>query len=149
VLALHRKFKDRASGRQKTTGILKITSWAIYRKKEFMELVDGILVLIDNLEKIYPPQQQQGCLLEEDLRIVDEADRSVDSSIKSAAKAVPGGHRYTNVDIQGKAQTGDPFAPGWQGQMAGGSHTFHGIVVGPNTKAQLGNILGQKRFWDN
>tara|TARA_R110002003_G_scaffold112_5_gene9578 strand:+ start:4216 stop:5031 length:816 start_codon:yes stop_codon:yes gene_type:complete len=149
VLALHGKLKDRANRRQKTGGILKITNWAIYGKEEFKELVDGILVLIDNLEKLYPPPQHQERLLEEDLKIVDESEETVDDSLKSIAKAVLGGHRYTNVDIQGKAQTGDSFAQGWQGQMAGGSHTFDGVVVGPNAKAQLGNTFGQKGFWDD
>jgi hypothetical protein len=46
VIALHSKIKDLASKRQKNAGILKTTSWAIYGKKEFKELLGGIIVLI-------------------------------------------------------------------------------------------------------
>lgn len=70
------------------------------------------------------------------------------ASLKGAAKEALVGHRYLNIDIQGKAHTGDSFAPGWQGIMAAGSHNYNGVVVGASAKAQLGNMFGHKGFWD-
>ncbi|OBT42916.1 hypothetical protein VE00_07271 [Pseudogymnoascus sp. WSF 3629] len=149
VLALHGKLKDQASKRQKNGGFLKTTSWAIYGKKEFKELLDGIVVLVDNLEKLFPAPERQDGLVKEDLKIVDESGESVNASLKGAAKEALVGHQYANIDIQGKALMGDSFAAGWQGKMAEGSHNYDGVVVGANAKAQLGNTFGQKGFWDD
>lgn len=64
--------KDVTSKRQKNAGSLKKSSWAIYAKKEFKELLDSIVVLVDILVKLFPAPQHQDRLQEEDLQVFDE-----------------------------------------------------------------------------
>ncbi|KAL6707671.1 hypothetical protein ACN47E_003792 [Coniothyrium glycines] len=149
VIELHGKLRDRARGSQKGAGVLKLTSWAIYRKKEFKELLDGILLLIDNLERTFPVPTTETQLLEEDIKVIAQNSKTVDESIRKELIAVISGHRYTNIDVQGKAHTGDSFGVDWNGKVTGNSHTFDSIVIGAGAKAQLGNSFGQKGFWDD
>jgi hypothetical protein len=158
VTALHNKMKELAIKRQNGSTFLKATSWAIYDRLELKQLTDEVVMLIDNLEKLFPGAADQVRLVQQevneirnpqDLQLVAKCAEGVDSLLEDTAKKALTGHRYSNINIKGHAQTGDEFAHDWQGKMAGASHTYDGTVVEQGAKALLGNKFGGKDFWDD
>ena len=157
-VALNNSMRELAIKRQKRSNILKITQWALYRKSEFKSLIEGIFLLMNNIEKIFPAPQAQVTLVKqkaielhdrEALELVQNAAEGVDSLLQNAAKEALSGHRYLNVSIKGKAQTGDAVSSDWHGKPVGASHTYDGIAVDDHGKALIGNKYGGKDFWDD
>ncbi|KAI4136594.1 MAG: hypothetical protein LQ341_005538 [Variospora aurantia] len=155
-VALNNKMRELAIKRQKRSNILKITRWALYRKSEFKNLIEGISSLIDNIEKIFPAPQAQVTLVrqeatelhdQEALELVQSAAEGVDSLLQNAAKEALSGHRYLNVSVKGKALTGNAVSSDWHGKAVVTSHTYDGVVV--DGKALIGNKYGGKDFWDD
>ena len=158
VSALENKMKQLAIKRQKGTHILKLTSWALYHRSELKDLVESITLLIDNIEKLFPAPQGQITLARaeaaeinnrESLKLVEEAAQAVDGLLRKTAQEVLAGHRYLNVGVRGKAQTGDAYSNDWKGTAIGASHTYDGVEVGKDGKALIGNKYGGKDFWDD
>ncbi|KAI4230950.1 MAG: hypothetical protein LQ349_005917 [Xanthoria aureola] len=157
-VALNNKMRELAIKRQKSSSILRITQWALYRRSEFKSLIEGISSLIDSIEKIFPAPQAQLALVRQEaaqlhdqraLELVETAAEGVDGLLQNAAREVLNGHRYLNVSIKGKAQTGDAFSSDWHGKAVGASHTYDGVVVDKDGKALVGNKYGGKDFWDD
>lgn len=157
-VALNNNMRELAIKRQKRGNILKITQWALYRKSEFKSLIEGISSLIDNIEKIFPAPQAQVTLVRQEvtelhdrraLELVESAAEGVDSLLQNAVKEAFSGHRYLNVLVKGKAQTGNAFSSDWHEKTAGASHTYDGVVVDNDGKALIGDKYGGKDFWDD
>ncbi|KAL8864746.1 MAG: hypothetical protein Q9198_009668, partial [Flavoplaca austrocitrina] len=157
-VALNNKMRELAIKRQKRSDILKITQWALYRKSEFKNLIEGISTLIDNIEKIFPAPQAQATLVKQEvtelhdrgaLELVQSAAEGVDSLLQNAAKVALSGHRYLNVLIKGRGQSGDLVSSDWHGNALGASHLYNGVVVDADGKALIGNQYGGKGFWDD
>ncbi|KAL8978288.1 MAG: hypothetical protein Q9205_006093 [Flavoplaca limonia] len=157
-LALNNKMRELAIKRQKRSNILKITHWALYRKSEFKNLIEGISTFIDNIEKIFPAPQAQVTLVRQeatelhdrgDLELVQSAAEGVDGLLQNAAKEALSGHRYLNVLIKGKVQAGDAVSSDWHGKAVGASHVYDGVIVENNGKALIGNKYGGKDLWDD
>lgn len=157
VMALSNKMKDLAMKRQKSSSILKTASWALYRGAELKDLISKIILLIDSLEKLFPAPQSLELVRQEtvgisdiqELKLVEDAAQNVDELLHVAAKEVLTGHRYLNISIKGKAQTGDSFSSDWKGQAEGTSHIYDGVKVDKDGKALIGNKYGGKDFWDD
>ena len=110
-VALNNKIRELAIKRQKRSNILKITQWALYRKPEFKSLIEGIFLLISNIEKIFPAPQAQVTLVRqkatefhdrEALELVQSAAEGIDNLLQNAAKEALSGHRYLNVLVKGR-----------------------------------------------
>ena len=118
-MALSNKMKELAIRRQKGSSVLKTASWALYHRSELKELIENITSLIDNIEDLFPAPQSQLALVKQEtaeiqdkqaLGLVESAAQDVDSLLQAAAKEALTGHRYLNVVIKGKAQTGNVFS---------------------------------------
>jgi len=59
VIALHNKMRELAMKQQNDSKFLKTTSWAIYHRSELKQLIDEIIMLTDNLEKLFPAAADQ------------------------------------------------------------------------------------------
>ncbi|KAL9025686.1 MAG: hypothetical protein Q9196_005531 [Gyalolechia fulgens] len=158
IITLSNKMRELAIKRQKSSNILRISQWALYRRSEFKSLVEGISSLIDSIEKIFPAPQAQLTLVRQEaaqlhdrraLELVETTAEGVDGLLQNAARKVLNGHRYLNVSIKGKAQAGDAFSSDWHGKAAGASHTYDGVIVDNDGKALIGNKYGGKDFWDD
>lgn len=56
---LHERARDLAIQRQKKSTVLQKTAWALYRKKDFTQLIDQITELTSALVEVAPVQAQQ------------------------------------------------------------------------------------------
>ena len=158
IIALSNNIRELAIKRQKSSSVLKITQWALYRRSEFKSLMESISSLIDNIEKIFPAPQAQVTLVRQEtaqlhdrraLELVESAAEGVDSLLQNAAREALNSHRYLNVLVKGKAQTGDAFSSDWHGKAVEASHTYDGVIVDNDGKALIGNKYGGKDFWDD
>ncbi|EEQ35355.1 hypothetical protein McanMca71_004776 [Microsporum canis] len=154
VTALADNMRALVIRRQKGSSVLKTASWALYHRSEFKRLIEDIVSLISNLEKIFPEPQLQLIADEEaaqvhdksSLKLLETAARDVDPLLETATKK---GHKYSNFVVKGKAHTGDAFHGDWHGNANGASHIYDGVEVGENGKVLVGNKYGGKDFWDD
>ncbi|KAL8855251.1 MAG: hypothetical protein Q9178_008093 [Gyalolechia marmorata] len=158
IIALSNNMRELAIKRQKSSNILRISQWALYRRSEFKSLIEGISSLIDSIEKIFPAPEAQLTLVRQEaaqlhdrraLELVETTAEGVDGLLQNAAREVLNSHQYLNVSIKGKAQTGDAFSSDWHGKAVGASHVYDGVVVDHDGKALIGNKYGGKDFWDD
>lgn len=155
VAELSNKMRTLAFRRRKNgTSVLKTTSWALYDRSEFADLIQGVTSLVGNLESLFPASQCQRAAQDEAMDLggeqallsIQSAAQGVDPLLQEAtAEAL--GHRYSNIKIQGKAQVGDAFSSNWKGTATKRSHVYDGIEVGKDGKALIGNQYGGKDFW--
>lgn len=140
--------------RKNGTSVLKTASWALYGRSEFMDLIQGVTSLVGNLESLFPAS---GCQRTAHVEAMTFGDERALLSIQAAAQGVDPllqeamtealGHRYSNINIHGKAQAGDAFGSNWTRTATKGSHVYDGIEVGKEGKALIGNQYGGKDFW--
>lgn len=156
-MALEVKMKELAIKRQKGNKFLRLTSWAIYHRAEFRQLIDDITMLIENIERLLPAPRAQITLATQEvaelsnigpIEWVKKTAKGVDSLLETTAKEVLTGHQYLNVVIKGKAHVGNAYGSGWKGNANGASHKYDGILVDETGKASLGDIHEGKDFWD-
>lgn len=157
VFGLRNKMKELALRRQKGASVLKTSGWALYHRSQLKDLVNGITLLVDSVEKIFPAHEKELALVQQEtaairdkqaLELVESAAHGVDNLLLDAAKEALTGHQYLDVTIRGKAQTGDSFSSDWRGKAQGASHTYDGVLVEEAGKALVGNKYGGKDFWD-
>jgi Prion-inhibition and propagation len=160
LLALNNKMRDLAIKRQKGTGLLKKTSWALYHNSEFRKLIEDITRLIENLENLFPAPAPQLELVKQEaaevndkqeLQLVENAAEGVDKLLQAAVKEARTGHQYLNVVVigQAKALNGDTFGSDWKAPAIGVSHIYNGVRVEGNAKVLNGNKYGGKDFFDD
>ena len=158
IVGLSDKMKELAIRRQKGSSVLKTASWALYHRSNLKELIVDITSLINNVENLFPAPQAQLELVKQEtaeiqdkeaLGVVENAAQDVDSLLQAAAKEALAGHQYLEVEIKGRAQTGDAISGDWEGEARGASHKYDGVVVDKDGKALIGNKFGGKDFWDN
>lgn len=99
MLALHEHMRSLAQARQKKVGLTRKTKWALYERKHFKTLIESIKALLDDLEKIFPPQMifTQSSLCDEevssmgaqvDLPLLESVAASQDPGLHKAVKKV-------------------------------------------------------------
>lgn len=157
AVAWSNKMKETPVKRQQTSSFLRRTSWAIYHKSEFEDLITNISKLINNLEMLFPAPKPQleprrdemgRNIIRQPLHSIESTSYDVNNRIRTGSTEVNLGHQYSNIAVEGKAQVGDTFNDNWQG-IHGGSHNYDGVLVGSSGKAVIGNKYGGKSFWDN
>lgn len=157
LVALDNKMKGLAIRRQKKGRFLKLTGWALYDRSALKDLLEKIVSLIDEIEKLFPAPQTVITLVQQEaaeigdkpsLWLIEDAAKNIDGLLQKTVKEVIAGHQYMNVGIKGQAQTGDAYSSGWGGGAIGASHEYNGIEVEEGGKALIGNKYGGKDFWD-
>ena len=158
---LSNKMRELAIKRQKSSSLLKMTTWALYHSSEFKQLIESITKLIDQLEKLFPASLAQRTELvtqetaviknAKELQLLEDAAQNVDKLLHAAAKEARTGHQYLNVVAVGQAtvQNGDAFGSNWEGSAIGSSHLYDGVRAEGNAKVLNGNKYGGKDFWDD
>lgn len=158
TVVLHRKLEQVAKDRQKGNRFLKLASWALYYRSEFKDLIEGIILLIDNIERLFFAPQTQATLVRRELakignkdsiKLIEIAAEGVDSLLQTAVQEVLTGHQYSNITVRGEAHTGDTYSSDWRWGVIGGFHKYDGVVVENGGKAFIGKQHGGKGFWDN
>ncbi|KAI9684567.1 MAG: hypothetical protein M1822_005655 [Bathelium mastoideum] len=157
-VSLTNKMKTLAISRQKHSKFLNTTIWAIHDRSQFKDLIEGIVSLLDNVEKLFPAPSSIELVKQEiaeipekqGLKLVQDATQNVDSMLHNATKEALGGHRYLSVTVEGKAHTGDAYSENWKGKVTGTGiwHTYDKIQVCKDGKAAIGNMYGEKPFWE-
>ncbi|KAH8603013.1 small s protein [Bisporella sp. PMI_857] len=157
MVVLDNKMKGFATQRQKKGRFLKLASWSLYHRSTLKDLLEQIVLLIDEIEKLFPAPQAQTTLVQQEaaeigdkqfLKLIEDAATGVDSLLKKRANEVIAGHQYSNIGIKGQAHTGDAYSSDWSGGAIGASHKYDGIEVEEGGKALIGNKYGGKDFWD-
>ena len=59
VRGLNNMMRELAIKRQKNSSLLKITTWALYRSSDFKQLIENIIILIEQLENLFPASSAQ------------------------------------------------------------------------------------------
>ncbi|KAH8594886.1 prion-inhibition and propagation-domain-containing protein [Bisporella sp. PMI_857] len=162
MIVLDNKMRGLAIQRQKKGRFLKLTSWALYHRSTLKDLLEQIILLLDEIEKIFPAPQAQTKLVQQEvaeigeetsdkqsLQLVEDVATGIDSLLQKTVKEVVAGHQYSNITFGGKGLAGDAFSNDWKGGAIGASHKFDRIKVEEGGKGLLGNKYGGKDFFDD
>jgi hypothetical protein len=160
LAALDSKINGLAIKHRKGSRFLKLTSWAIYHRAEFRRLIEDVTSLIDNMEKLFPAQQAQTTLVQQEaaeigdkpsLQLVENAAEGVDTLLRTTARQLLNGHKFSKVVVKGQAQTGNMYSSDWRGAATGVSNQYDSVEVEKGGKALMGDIYGdgKKGFWDD
>lgn len=157
-VALNNNMRKLTIKRQKKNNILKITQWALYRKSEFKSLIEGIFLLMNNIERIFFALQAQITLIRQKatefhdrraLKLIESAAENVDSLLQNAVKEVVNDHQYLNVLIKKKTQTENAFSSDWHEKTMKTSHTYDNVMVDNDEKTLIDDKYDGKNFWDD
>ncbi|KAG9234485.1 small s protein [Amylocarpus encephaloides] len=155
-IALDNKLKALARRRQKGGRFLKLTSWALYHRSKFEDFIEKIVLLIDNIEKLFPASEAQLTLVRQEasavgdiqlLKLTENTAKGGDSLLQHAVQQVCTGHQYLKIIVRGQAQIGDAYSSNWKGSVAGACHRYENVEVKEGGKALIGNMYGGKDFW--
>lgn len=94
---LHDRMRDFAIQRQKRSSMLQKTSWALYKKKDFISLVDQISSLTSALVEVAPVRAQQQELCRAEVREIS-SDRSLVVLNDILAESASDEHENDNLD---------------------------------------------------
>lgn len=83
LIALDNKMKALAMRRQKGSSFLKLTSWALYHRSEFKDLLKQTISLVDNIEKLFPHSKLKSPLSDK------KQQKSVINSLLSSSRIQP------------------------------------------------------------
>lgn len=146
---LHLTLSQLALERQKETSLLKKTTWALYEKKKFDAMIDGITGFIGDLVELFPvalDNQKLLCRTEvfavkksRDLislkAVACEDDEILKDTVNKEMESR--GHTFTDWRADGKSKiwAGDDNALG----VASKSHHFNKFSVSGDAEVRLGN----------
>jgi hypothetical protein len=80
---------------------LKLASWALYYRSTLRDLLEQVVSLIDEIEKLFPAPQVQTTLVQQEaaeigdkqsLELIEDAATGVDSLLQKTVKGVIAGH---------------------------------------------------------
>jgi Prion-inhibition and propagation len=94
---LHERMQDLTIQRQKRSSMLQKTSWALYKKKDFTNLVDHISSLTSALVEVAPVRAQQQELCRAEVREIS-SDRSLVVLNNILAESASDEHENDNLD---------------------------------------------------
>ncbi len=158
MIVLDNKMRGLAIQRQKKGRFLKLTSWALYHRSTLKDLLEQIVSLLDEIEKIFPAPQARTKLVQQEaaeigdkqsLELIEDAATGVDSLLQKTVKEAIAGHQYSNIGIKGQAHTGDAYSSDWSGGAIGASHKYDDVEVKEGGKALVGNKYGGKALVGN
>lgn len=156
MIMLDNKMKGLVIQRQKKGRFLKLASWALYYRSTLKDLLEQIVSLIDEIERLFPAPQAQNTFVQQEateigdkqsLKLVENGATNVDGLLQKKVKEVIAGHQYSNIRIKGQAHTGDVYGSDWVEGAIGAPHKFDVVEVEDGGKALVGNKYGGKDFW--
>ncbi|PMD23127.1 small s protein [Hyaloscypha hepaticicola] len=150
--------KDSADLLIYSTGDMDLKMLALYHRSTLKDLLEQIVSLIDEIEKLFPAPQAQTMLVQQEvveigdkqsLELIEDIATGVDNLLQKTVKEVVAGHQYSNITFGGKGLAGDTYSSDWKGGAIGASHKYNGIKVEEGGKGLLGNRYGGKDFFDD
>jgi Prion-inhibition and propagation len=143
--------------RQQRAGFRQKTKWALYKHKEFDDLISAVTKHVESLEALYisvsQAQQQLRCEdakaleAETELKLLEEVAEDVDPALEAAIRRVVAdkqGHIYVGntVTEDGQVQMGNYVAQVYTGTQSSARHLYlNNIVSGPG-KLHMGDKYG-------
>lgn len=147
---LHFTMRELANKRQRATGIMKKTTWALYEKKRFDTLIDDVTGFVDKLIELFPAAQDHQktlCKIEvyailesQDLALLKDVactnDRILEEVVDKEVKNR--GHRIVNWRAEGDAKLwiGDDNAFG----VVSKGHHSSAFSVSDRADVHIGNM---------
>ena len=159
---LRNRLRALAQTRQKRTGLVRKSVWALYDKKWFERMIDDITTSLDDLEKVFPVEAICRRLAEMEVdEIGDEpslfvlrgAAEGVDIAfLDAAARKMDAIVRRNFVgdiktDMDARLQVGNLYVQ----EMTIGdltSNSAEKVVASGRSRVQVGNIYGGKGIWE-
>lgn len=166
---LHNRCAEIARRRQKSVGILKKSTWALYDGKSLDNIISQILSWVDELEKLYPNEMKttgpkvvqteiEGVNDEPSLKTLKDAARDIDPVLEDALErkvaVIEGSNSAGKVAIEDAArfQVGNVFSEGaLRHEMLVNDRTKNTVEVVSaknDSRMQIGNVYGGKGIWD-
>jgi len=158
MVVLDNKMKGLATQRQKKGRFLNLASWALYHRSTLKDLLEQIVLLIDEIENLFPAPQAQTTLVQQEVaeigdkqsfKLIEDVATGIDSLLQKTVKEAIEGHQYSNITFGGKGLAGDAYSSDWKDGAIGASHKYDGIKVEEGGKGLLGNKYGGKDFFDD
>ena len=146
LIALINKIKGLAIKRQ-TGSQPTLTNWVVYDKAIFPQLLNGISLRIDDLEKLFPATEARTKLVIQEVAAIGDK-----GFLEQIANVVEGLDSLLYKTIKGPVAEvilGDEYDDDWKRGAIGENHNYSGVVVGEGARALLGNKYGGKDFWDD
>ena len=166
IMALRTTMQALTRKRQKSTGLSKKISWALYKQKYFTRLIDDIQELLDGLEKIFPVQETYKRLVEDEvgevqnetsLRMLSEASLETDELLRAAAieklKRIESSNSIEKAKVSesAKVKVGNEFvSQAVPGGTSGGTTTnkIRDLEAIGQSRVHVGDSHGSKGFFD-
>jgi hypothetical protein len=155
--SLCQKMNEVALQRQKRATFKEKTKWALYKHKDFDDLISNVTKHIESLEALYlvvsraqqelRRQDAKALEAEKELELLEESAEDVDPAFEAAIKEViasRSGHTYSGNTVtgSGKAQLGNYVAEGYTGPQSTASHQYQDNTVSEQAKAHMGDKHG-------
>ncbi|KAJ3495969.1 hypothetical protein NLG97_g3007 [Lecanicillium saksenae] len=149
---LRRKGKER----QRASSFKQKMKWALYDAKEFQRLLTNLTGFVDDLEKLYPAEQQRELALPEsqdalsDTTAVDEDSRR--GSAKSEETIVVQVTENVTVDEKARVRVGNEYAATVTAETLANKPALvkaHTIEAKGTSRVQVGNSYGFGSIFDD
>ena len=166
IMALRTTMQALTRKRQKSAGLSKKISWALYKQKYFTRLIDDIQELLDGLEKIFPVQETYKRLVEDEvgevqnetsLRMLSEASLETDELLRAAAieklKRIESSNSIEKAKVSesAKVKVGNEYvSQAMPGGTSGGTTTnkIGDLEAIGQSRVHVGDSHGSKGFLD-
>ena len=166
IMALRTTMQALTRKRQKSTGLSKKISWALYKQKYFTQLINNIQKLLDGLEKIFLVQETYKRLVEDEvgevqnetsLRMLSEASLETDELLRAAAieklKRIESSNSIEKAKVSesAKVKVGNEFvSQAVPGGTSGGTTTnkIRDLEAIGQSRVHVGDSHGSKGFFD-
>ncbi|KAF4435261.1 HETS-like protein [Fusarium acutatum] len=163
---VHTRFDMIAKQRYKSLGLMKKTGWALYDKSYMGRMIDDIIALIEDLEKVFPGTSQVTRQLveveieevndEQELKLIHDVAEGLDPVLSDASKnkilEIAGKNSAGKITGPGRVNVGNSFVTGPFSNLQGIRVSTVNHVDEVNTtepsKFNIGNTWGGKGFWD-
>jgi type IV secretory pathway VirJ component len=149
---IHDKMRDLALMRQRRSSVCQKTTWALYERKYFDRVINGVAQLVEGLIQLFPAtQQRQSELVVEEVEVIksqpackeiETAAEGIDNLLISSvqqALATQGSHSFTRntATDEADAQYGDQYTQGVE--HIGFGHSYVENTASGKVKVHYGN----------
>lgn len=165
---LHRHSKDIARQRQKTTSMIKKTTWALYDAKSLGRTIDQICSWIDELEKLFPAESAQSQLVEREIQMINDksslealedaasgVDPAMENAVQRKLNMIEGHNSAEFVNLEGSAKflVGNVFSEKFlQHEVLLNDRTKNSmgtVSATHQSRLQVGNVYGGRGMWED
>jgi hypothetical protein len=159
--AISQKLQQLALDRQGRTSFVKKTEWALYKHRQFDDLIEDVTKHVESLEALFALESFLQPLRQEDAQVVgngpvielleesvEETDPIFGKVVAEVVQAKGHVYRGNKAGDDAQAQYGDQVASGFQGTAAGGDHEYQQNEASQRAKVLYGNSYGGKSVFD-